>query len=236
VLGVLADEKTGTLYVCSNDLSALGIPGPSDAKGAWLKSFDLATGAAKGSFRLLEPTSLCNDIVIAGDGAVYVTDSLSPNVYRLKPGGTALEVFASDPVLAPAKGGIGLDGIAFGLDGNLYVTTFVPPKLFKIAISNGKAGAITELKPSRAVDHPDALRTFENGLLLIEGAGRLDKLTIKGDEADVEVIKEGLAEPASVTQLGNVGWVAEGKLSYLIGANRGKDPGALAIAPVPLPK
>ena len=33
-LGVLADEKSGTLYVCSNDISAMGVAGPSDVKGA----------------------------------------------------------------------------------------------------------------------------------------------------------------------------------------------------------
>jgi hypothetical protein len=234
--GVFADEKAGTLYVCSNDLSALGVDGPGDSKGAWLKSFDLRTGEAKGSFKLLEASSLCNDIALGTDGTIYVTDSLTPNVYRLKPGGTALEVFATDPVLAPAKGGVGLDGIAFGPDGNLYVTTFIPAKLFRIAVSNGKAGAVTELKPSRTLDHPDALRTFKDGLLLVEGAGRLDKLTIKGDEAQVEVIKDGLSEPVSVTQVGDVGWVAEGKLSFLIGDNRGKDPGSFAINPVSLPK
>lgn len=234
--GVLADEKTGSLYVCSNDLSALGVDGPGDSKGAWLKSFDLRTGELKGSFKLLETSSLCNDITLGTDGAIYVTDSLAPNVYRLKPGGTALEVFATDPVLAPAKGGVGLDGIAFGPDGNLYVTTFIPAKLFRIAVSNATAGAVTELKPSRSVDHPDALRTFKDGLLLVEGAGRLDKLTVKGDEAQVEVIKDGLAEPVSVTQVGDVGWVAEGKLSFLIGDNRGKDPGSFAINPVSLPK
>ena len=36
VLGVLADENSGTLYVCSNDMTGLGIPGPSDTKGAQL--------------------------------------------------------------------------------------------------------------------------------------------------------------------------------------------------------
>jgi hypothetical protein len=42
-LGVLADEKSGTLYVCSNDISGFGVPGPNDIKGAWLKTFDLKT-------------------------------------------------------------------------------------------------------------------------------------------------------------------------------------------------
>jgi hypothetical protein len=64
-LGVLADEKSGTLYVCSNDLSGLGVKGPSDAKGSVLKTFDLKTGADKGSFALGEGASLCNDIASA---------------------------------------------------------------------------------------------------------------------------------------------------------------------------
>ena len=36
VLGVLADEKSGMLYVCSNDITGFGVPGPGDTKGAWL--------------------------------------------------------------------------------------------------------------------------------------------------------------------------------------------------------
>jgi hypothetical protein len=235
VLGVLADEKSGTLYVCSNDITGFGVPGPSDIKGAWLKTFDLASGAPKGSFALKDSKSLCNDIAVGSDGTAYVTDSLTPNVYSLKPGGTALEVWATDPILAPAKDGVGLDGIAFGSDGNLYVTTYIPATLFRIAVKEGKAGAVTALKSSRPLDHADAMRTFGDSLLLIEGNGKLDKVTIKGDVADIETIKDGFAEPVSVTQVGNTGWVAEGKLSYIIGDNKEKDPGAFVIRPVALP-
>jgi hypothetical protein len=236
VLGVLADEKSHTLYVCSNDITGFGVPGPGDTKGAWLKTFDLASGAPKGSYALSDPKSLCNDIVVGSDGTAYVSDSFTPNVYSLKPGGTALEVFATDPMLAPAKDGVGLDGIAFGSDGNLYVTTFIPAALFKIAVKDGKAGAVTALKTSRARDHADAMRTFGDSLLLIEGAGRLDKVTIKGDEAQIETIQDGFAEPVSVTQIGNTGWVAEGKLSYIIGDNKTKDPGPFTLKPVALSK
>jgi sugar lactone lactonase YvrE len=236
-LGVLADEKSGTLYVCSNDISGFGVPGPGSTKGAWLKTFDLKTGAPKGSFALADAKSLCNDIVVGSDGTAYVSDSFTPNVYSLKPGGTALEVWATSPALAPVgKDGVGLDGIAIGADGNLYVTTFIPGKLFKIAMKDGKAGEVTELKTSRVLDHADALRAHGDGLLVIEGAGRLDKVTVKGDEAKIETIKEGLSEPVSVTVQGNTGWVAEGKLSYIIGENKGKDPGPFKLEPVALSK
>ena len=63
---------------------------------------------------------------------------------------------------------------------------------------------------------------------------RSDKVTVKGDEAEIETIKEGLAEPVSVTVQGNTGWVAQGKLSYIIGENKGKDPGPFELEPVAL--
>jgi sugar lactone lactonase YvrE len=234
VLGVLADEKSGMLYVCSNDITGIGVPGPSDAKGAWLKIFDLTSGVLKGSVALQDPKSLCNDIAVGSDGTAYITDSFTPNVYSLKPNGTALEVFATDPALAPAKDGVGLDGIAFGSDGNLYVTTYIPAALFRIAVKDGKAGAVTALKLSRPLDHADAMRKFGDSLLLIEGNGKLDKVTVKDDAAEIETIKDGFVEPVSVTQVGNIAWVAEGKPSYIIGDNKEKDPGPFAIKPVML--
>ncbi|MFT4119919.1 hypothetical protein [Bradyrhizobium sp.] len=235
-LGVLADEKSGTLYACSNDLSGVGVPSPGSGKGAFLKTFDLHTGAPKGSFALKDEKSFCNDIAVGSDGTAYITDSFAPYVYSLKPDATALEVWATDPILAPAKDGVGLDGIAIGGDGNLYVTTFIPGKLFRIVAKDGKSGAVTELKPSSPLDHADALRTFGDSLLLIEGAGRLDKVTVSGDEARIEVIKDGLSEPVSVTQIGDTGWIAEGKLSYVIGENKDKDPGPFTLKPIALAK
>jgi hypothetical protein len=108
--------------------------------------------------------------------------------------------------------------------------------LFRIAINEGRAGKITALKTSRPLDHADAMRAFGDSLLLIEGAGRLDKVTVKGDDAQIETIQDGFAEPVSVTQVGNTGWVAEGKLSYIIGDNKGKDPGPFTLKPVSLSK
>ena len=232
VLGVLADEASGTLYVCSNDMTGIGVPGPSDIKGAWLKTFDLASGAAKGSFALPEPKSMSNDIAIGADGTAYVTDSFTPHVYCLRPGTAALEVFASDPLLAPAKDGVGLDGIAFGPDGHLYVTQFIPAALLRIEVQDGKAGAVTRLTPSQPLDRTDGFRPYRDGFLLIEGAGRLDRMTVRGDDALIEPLQDGFAEPVGVTVVGDVAWVAEGKSSFLFGANKGQDPGPFALKPV----
>jgi sugar lactone lactonase YvrE len=218
VLGVLADEKSGTLWACSSDLSGMGIAMPGEKQVA-LKGFDLATGAPKGSFAFPGSGSLCNDIAVGRDGSVYVTDSLHPRILRLKPGAEALEVWVENPVFG--TGGPMLDGIAFGR-GGLYANTYQGGKLFRVAMrKDGSAGAVTELKPSSPLDHPDGMRPFgRGGFLMIEGAGRLDRVTIKGDEAEIEVLKDGLDVPVSVARVGNTAYALEGQLNLLFDPNK----------------
>ncbi len=215
--GVLADETSNTLFVCSNDASGFGVPGPSDVKGGALKLFDLKTGAAKGSIPAPGDATLCNDIALGPDGAAYVTDSFNPHILRLKPGASEFEVWASDPRFAPPKGGAGLDGLAFGNDGALYVDTFSSNGLFRVDVADGRAGAVTEIETSRRITLPDALRSFgHNRFLMVEGNGSLDEVTVHGSKADVRTIKDGFAGPVSVTQVGDVAWVAEGQLPTLL--------------------
>src|ERR1700722_2128155 len=115
ITGVFADDASGTLWACSNDLSALGGPSGSADRGSALKGFDLRTGTAKRSIPLPGPQAFCNDIAVDANGAVYVTDSATPNVFRLPPRAQAFEIFASSPeFLPPQPGSAGLDGIAFG--------------------------------------------------------------------------------------------------------------------------
>jgi len=216
-LGVLADERSGTLWVCSNDLSGMGVVTPGIATGSALKSFDLNTRAAKASVALPGSRTLCNDIAVGPDGAIYATDSFNPHVLRLKPDGNRLEVWATDPRFA-VTGGAGLDGIAFGSDGNAYVNTFNGNGLFRIDVTaSGSAGKITHLQTSRPIQLPDGMRQYgDNTLLMIEGVGRFDLVTLDGDKATIDTLKEGYDGPVSVTKIGNTAWVLEGQLRYLL--------------------
>src|SRR6266481_4963957 len=138
ILGVFADEASSTLWACSNDLSALGGPATGSETGSALKGFDLKTGAGKRSVSLPGPHAFCNDITVDGKGSLYVTDSANPTILKLSAGATTFDLFAQDSAFsAPQSGGAGLDGIAFGSDGNLYVTTYTAGELLRVEVKDG---------------------------------------------------------------------------------------------------
>jgi len=96
-LGVLVDKAANLLCVCSNDLSSAGVPSPGTVLGSYVKGFDLASGEGKVSVALPGKATLCNDIVVSSDGSLFVTNSLAPQILKLKPGGTQLEVWLENP-------------------------------------------------------------------------------------------------------------------------------------------
>jgi len=215
ILGVFADEASNTLWACSNDLSALGGPATGRETGSALKGFDLQTGSGKRSVSLPGSHAFCNDITVDSKGSVYVTDSANPTILKLSPGATTFEVFAQDPAFSPPQGGFGLDGIAFGSDGNLYVTTYTAGELVRVDVKDGRTGRITTLSSTYHLKFPDALRTLGNNrFLLIEGSGSLDRVVIQGDAFVVTPIHGGFATPTSVARIGTTAWVSEGQLTF----------------------
>ncbi len=213
IYGVFADEKSGTLWACSNDLSRMGLTSVGEP-GSALKGFDLKTGAGKVSIEFPSGPGECNDVAVGKDGTLYVSDTGAPRVLRLAPGSKKLEVWATDARFD--RKGSDTDGIAFGDDGQLYVNTYGDSHLYRIPLEGKKAGRVTELQTSRPVMSTDGMRHEEgNQFLMVEGVGKLDRVVIDGDKATITTLREGLDEPTAVTVVGQTAWVSEGRLSYL---------------------
>jgi len=226
VLGVFADEKNKLLWVCSNKLGPTGEP-------TAVKTFDLKTGAPKGSYTLPGDRTLCNDIAVAPDGTAYITDTFGGAVDMLRPGANALEVAAKDPLLA------GADGLAFGGPTTLYVNSVTANKILRVDLGpDGKSTKITDLKLPRALDRPDGMRSIGKGrFLLAENSGKMSLLTFDGDNVMLTTLKEVSASTPAVTATRGMAWVAEGKLNYMQDpAMKDKDPGTFKMYAVPLPK
>ncbi len=224
VLGVLADEKAGALWVCA---SATGGRGGAPYVGETaLKAFSLKDASFKASYAF-PGNGLCNDIAVAKDGTVYAADTIQARVLRLKKGATALDVWAADPMLLATA-----DGLALLEDGNLYVNSVGQGTLMRIDVMKGGAsGKITKLETSRPLQGPDGMRSVGRKTLLLVEGGRLDEVTINGDRAEIKVLKEGLTGITAVTLTGGNAYVAEAKLNLRNDAT--KDPGPFRAVGVP---
>jgi len=213
------------LWVCA---SATGGRGGAPYVGETaLKAFNLKDASFKASYAF-PGNGLCNDIAVANDGTVYAADTIQARVLRLKKGATALDVWASDAMLLAAA-----DGLALLADGNLYVNSVGKGTLMRIDVNkDGSAGKITKLETSRPLMQPDGMRSVgSRTMLLVEGAGRLDEVTINGDKAEIKVLKEGLTGPTAVTLAGGTAYVTEAKLA--LRNDPTKDPGPFRAVGVP---
>jgi len=213
ILGVFADEKAKTLWVCFSSIHDVKQP-PS-----LLKAFDLQTGALKEKYPLPADGAFCNDIAVGSDGTAYISDTNNMQVDRLAPGSHQLEVWAGNGKFGP-KGGV-LDGISV-LGNRLFVNTLETNKLFTLPIgADGKAGTITEVKLDRAIHNPDGMRSFgKDSVLIVEGGGKgwLSRIKINGDSGQVTPLKEGYPDGAvSVSVVGTTAYVLEGQLDALFG-------------------
>ena len=199
--GMLADASTNTLWTCQ----LTPVPGTTPVqRHTALRSFDLATGAAKIRWNLPGDNSTCNDFAIGPDKALYITDTANSKIYRLPAGASTAELFLEHRALS------GIDGITF-LNGTLYVNNVISNNLYRIPVdAAGKAGQPVDIWMDQPVKGPDGMRAANGKLLVAEnGAGKISVITVNGDKASVTVIKEGLKTPTAVEPAGDTIWIAE---------------------------
>jgi hypothetical protein len=235
VFGVLADAKSGRLWVCSVSNSFVPrVVGAPPAAPSEVVAFDLQSGRLIGRWPFPAPGGTCNDIAIAKDGSAYASDTPGGRVLKLARGGKTLEVVASDERLK------GIDGLDFGADGALYWNNVQKNELWRMTLpAVGAPARFTRLQASEKMGGPDGLRHIGgNRFLQAEGtSGRATVVTIKDDEARIQVLREGLNSSPGITLIGNTVYVVEGKIQYLFNPDlRGKDPGPFKAIAIPLPR
>lgn len=230
LLGVLADDASGRLWVCSV-ANSFGPRTPGPQAPSEVVAFELASGKLVGRWPFPAPGGTCNDLDVAPDGSVYATDTPGGRILKLARGGQGLEVVVTDDRLK------GIDGLAFGADGALYVNNVQTHTLWRVRLSAGGA-EISPLTASRKMEGPDGLRHIGgNRFLQAEGgSGRITLVTIEGDQARIDVLREGLDSSPGVTRVGDTAYAIEGKIQYLFNPEfRGKDPGPFRAIAIPLP-
>jgi hypothetical protein len=232
VYGVLADDRQGRLWACSV-ANSFGPRTPGPVAPTELVAFELQSGKLIGRWPFPAPGGTCNDIAVASDGSAYATDTPGGRILKLAKGASALEVVVADDRLK------GIDGLAFETSGALIINNVQTNALWRVVLpAAGKPAALTLLNASRKMEGPDGLRPIAgNRFLQAEGSGgRITIVTIEGDNARIDVLREGLDSSPGVTLIGNTAYAVEGKIQYLFNPQfRGKDPGPFKAIAIPLP-
>ena len=231
ILGVLADDASNTLWLCS-------VPnffGTERSQGvSSLMAFDLTTAAQKGVYPFPAPASVCNDVAIAADGSAFASDTSNGRIFVLRPGASSLELYGADAAL------VGIDGLAFSGDGTLYVNNVQSNQILRVETdASGAMTGLTTLALSHELGGPDGFRLIEgNRCLPAEGTiGRLAVLTIDGARADLEIIDDTLVSSPGATAVGDTAYVLESNIGYLTDPNlRGQQPESCMIYARPLPQ
>jgi len=112
ILGLTVDVAGGGLYAVSTN--GFEESSKTERRNALVR-YDLKTGRLTDRFSAAEAMQL-NDLTVAPDGTLYVTDSASGSLFRKKPDEKILSRFGKAGDLR------GANGIALSADGKLYVT------------------------------------------------------------------------------------------------------------------
>lgn len=132
VLGMTVDPAADALWVASTAAPFMIDRRPEEAGRTSLARIDLARGSVSRVYPLPGPGML-NDLALARDGAVYVTESQGGTVWTLPAGGTALV-----PLLPPATFE-SPNGIVWLAPSHLLVADF--DGLALVSLSDGNVGA-----------------------------------------------------------------------------------------------
>ena len=209
LFGVFADDIHGMLWACDNPNIFKRETGTST-----LKAFDLKSGrlSAKYDFPTDVPAA-CNDIAIARDGTLWVSETLAGRIFVLKPHANELALYARSADL------VGIDGIAIAGDGAVYINN-VRKQLFQRVErkADGSFDHLTTLTTSMPLNGPDGLRAL-GGNRFIQGegpGGRVALVDIQGDLATITPLATGLDGSVGATVVGNTAYAIEGKIGYMM--------------------
>ncbi len=226
-LGLYAHNASSTLWVCSSDAGNGQRTGSAPVA---LKSFNLTTGAFVGSWAFPAPSTtpvagatvngFCNDITVAANGDVYVTDSWYPRILRLVGGGAASAVLTEWTVSAVFPqdqwhlNGIDIDAT----NGFIYVVENHPGHLYRVPIlGTGLAGTVVEITTQRPLYGPDGLKVINPTTLAVAEGSGMSVIDLTGTTGRVRTVSTGFDGIATFTMLGGNAWLVENQGDHFWG-------------------
>ncbi len=239
VLGLVVDEANGVLWAATSAVPAMSGFTQAQDGTAGLAEIDLATGAVRRVVPVVRGAGdrhshVLGDLVLGPDGSVYLPDSGAPVVWRLAPGGAALEPLVESTEF------LSLQGAAVSRDGSAlwvadHANGLLRVDLGSLAVSRPESPANTTLLGL------DALVRAPNGnLIAVQNGVRPTRvLRIALDASGEGIAGVTVLEAAHLTMAAPaLGCIATGGDFFFVGHagwGRFDDAGAGSTAPRPVP-
>lgn len=230
------DEPRGLLWGNSPDFLPAGRRRPHG-----VFALDLASGAVR-RYLTLPGDGMGNDLAVAPDGTVYLSETRDGSLMRLRPGEPAFQVLLRDSRLA-GPGGLGAAGIVRVDDDTLLVGNFGSGA---IHVVEGVATRprLREMELPRTLENPDGMALAPDGSLIVlenairSGAGKVLRIAepLAPGRRGIEVIREGLESPVNLTVTGQgCAYVSESRIRHrLLPGREGEVPARFLIHRLPL--
>ncbi|WP_346827047.1 hypothetical protein [Serratia inhibens] len=192
------DEQHGLLWGNSPDFLPAGQTRPH-------RIFALNVSDATINRSLTLPEGgMGNDLVVAKDGTVYVTETKAGNIMRLRPGESEFKIIFRDKRLADPSG-LGAAGIVLINDQSMAISNFGSGKLYSLSYGE-KTPRLLEILLPRTIENPDGMRLAPDGALIVlengikSGQGRILRIASPGTTGmhAIEVIREGMESPVNL--------------------------------------
>jgi len=188
-LGLAIDAPRKRLWVATAAMAEMADALPADEGKSALVALDLATGSSVARYDLPPGRPhVLGDVIVAPNGDVFTTDSISPALYRLPAGGGALEP------LAAGEPFVSLQGLALSADGRRLFVADYAKGLFAVDLDSRRV-RLLDAPRAAGILGIDGLYRAGDALIGVQNGSappRLLRLGVDGDRiTSVEVVDAG---------------------------------------------
>ena len=236
-LGITVDAPRRRLWVATAAMPEMADALPADEGRSALVALDLATGRAVGRYELPPGRPhVLGDVIVAPNGDVFTTDSISPALYRLPAGGRALEP------LAAGEPFVSLQGLALSADGKRIFVADYAKGLFAFDLESRRLCLLDAPRTAGILGIDGLYRVGESLIGVQNGSAppRLLRLRLDGDRiTSVEALDAGHPSAPDPTLgvvvgerfffIGNSQWEAARPGGQMDPAVKAEDPAILEL-------
>jgi hypothetical protein len=145
-----------------------------------------------------------NDMVLAKDGTVYLTETKVGSIMRLRPNEANFQIIFRDQRLS-GPNGIGAAGIVLIDDKVMAIANFGSGKLYTLSYGE-ETPRLSEILLPRTIENPDGMGLAPDGSLIVlengikSGQGRILRIAAPSAAGmhSIEVIREGMESPVNL--------------------------------------